>query len=455
MNSSIFYFIEVNITILIFWLLYAIWFKKLTFFVLNRFYLLLAPALAFVLPLLRIKFKTINPITGYTHFEFDDLPVLIGQNGILNLTQETQPTSNIEYSIFSWIYFAVLTVFILTMMISILRISILKIKSKKQHHHIHTYYTSNQNIAPFSFLNFIFMPIELQSSKSFKDILRHEHEHVKQWHSIDIIITEIYSAILWYNPIIYFLKKAARLNHEYLADQQSINNTKSDSYLASLYDCISTTSMLRLAHSFNGSIIKKRIVMMTLKKTQKHKMTWYGITLPILISLMFVYNACSESEQNQKEQITKNTSLKLKTNDQNSIPNILPVEQVKITKSFGWGMRKNPFNGKKQMHNGIDFAAKQGSNIYATANGKVALSKMDGKWGNRIILNHSNGYETCYAHMEKLMVNEGDNVKKGDIIGTVGNTGLSTGPHLHYEIIKSGERINPATMIQNLKLNIE
>lgn len=94
-------------------------------------------------------------------------------------------------------------------------------------------------------------------------------------------------------------------------------------------------------------------------------------------------------------------------------------------------------------HTGIDLAALNGTKIYASADGKVILSKYDNGYGNRVIIEHSNGLLTSYSQCSKLLVKEGDTVKAGDLIAKVGSTGNSTGSHLHFEVLKDGNWVNP------------
>ena len=95
------------------------------------------------------------------------------------------------------------------------------------------------------------------------------------------------------------------------------------------------------------------------------------------------------------------------------------------------------------MHNGLDFAAATGTPIYATGDGTVKMAGMNAGYGNVVILKHSKGFETLYAHMSRIKARNGQKVKRGDLIGYVGTTGLSTGPHLHYEIHKDGKPVDP------------
>jgi len=111
--------------------------------------------------------------------------------------------------------------------------------------------------------------------------------------------------------------------------------------------------------------------------------------------------------------------------------------------SDGYGWRKDPFSGKRVFHRGLDIVADHGSGVVATADGTVAKARRNGGYGNTIEVSHDVGYVTRYSHLSEMLVSPGQPVKRGDIIGKVGNTGRSTGPHLHYEVIRDGRRVNP------------
>ena len=129
----------------------------------------------------------------------------------------------------------------------------------------------------------------------------------------------------------------------------------------------------------------------------------------------------------------------------NAIPSIQPIKNENLTRmASGYGYRKDPFTKKRRFHWGMDFSAKKGIPIYATGNGviKRADNRSSG-YGKHIRLDHGFGYVSLYAHLSKYNARRGQIVKRGDIIGYVGNTGRSVGPHLHYEIFKDNKRINP------------
>ncbi len=122
-------------------------------------------------------------------------------------------------------------------------------------------------------------------------------------------------------------------------------------------------------------------------------------------------------------------------------PSIWPTKSQRITSSFGY--RRDPFSRRLSHHSGIDFGGKTGDPVYATADGKVVGSSYDSALGHHIIIDHSNGIRTVYAHLSKREVSVGDQVEKGDTIGKLGSSGRSTGPHLHYEVYKNGVAVNP------------
>ena len=123
-----------------------------------------------------------------------------------------------------------------------------------------------------------------------------------------------------------------------------------------------------------------------------------------------------------------------------------PIDGARI--SSGFGRRKHPILGYNVAHRGVDFAAPKGTPIYAAGNGTIEIKGRKGAYGKYILIRHANGFKTAYAHLSKFKKIPGGRVKQGRIIGYVGSTGRSTGPHLHYEILKNGKRINP----QKLKL---
>ena len=134
-----------------------------------------------------------------------------------------------------------------------------------------------------------------------------------------------------------------------------------------------------------------------------------------------------------------------------SIPAIQPVSNKDLKRmASGYGYRIHPIYKTRKMHAGMDFSAKTGTEIYATGNGTINKVRRSKKgYGNYVEINHGYGYKTLYAHMSKSIVKQGQKVKRGEVIGYVGNTGTSVAPHLHYEVIKNGKKIDPVNFYYN------
>ena len=133
-----------------------------------------------------------------------------------------------------------------------------------------------------------------------------------------------------------------------------------------------------------------------------------------------------------------------------SIPSIQPVSNRDLTRiASGFGLRMHPIYKIIKMHKGMDFTAPIGTEIYATGDGVVEKVGWAGGYGRTIMINHGYGYKTRYAHCSKYNCRKGQKVKRGDLIGFVGNTGQSSGPHLHYEVFKNNRQINPVNFFFN------
>ncbi|NEQ95149.1 MAG: peptidoglycan DD-metalloendopeptidase family protein [Cyanothece sp. SIO2G6] len=130
----------------------------------------------------------------------------------------------------------------------------------------------------------------------------------------------------------------------------------------------------------------------------------------------------------------------------NAVPSVRPVKaDLEISSKFG--IRRNPFGWGYEMHNGIDFAGPVGTPIYATAPGTTTKADWGRGYGYHVILDHGYGYETLYAHLSELKVVQGDKVDRNDVVGLMGNTGRSTGTHLHYSVYKNGKLVDPANYL--------
>ncbi len=138
--------------------------------------------------------------------------------------------------------------------------------------------------------------------------------------------------------------------------------------------------------------------------------------------------------------------LKVKSIKLSSTPSIMPAEGW-ISSPFGY--RRDPFTGRRRFHEGIDISNRPGTPVIAPADGIVVFTGREGGYGKLIVISHGYGISTRYGHLRKIFVKPGQKVQRGDIIGEIGNTGRSTGPHLHYEVRIYGKPVNPINYILN------
>jgi len=157
----------------------------------------------------------------------------------------------------------------------------------------------------------------------------------------------------------------------------------------------------------------------------------------------------SASQEKSYQQLTKLISQR--SDLVNSIPAIMPVANKDLKRmASGFGYRLDPFYHTFTFHGGMDFTAETGTEVYATGDGRVVKRKTDAwGYGNHLIVNHGHGYTTVYAHLSRFAVANGTKVKRGQLIGYVGSTGRSTGPHLHYEVRRNNNPLNPAFFYRN------
>jgi len=298
--------------------------------------------------------------------------------------------------------------------------------------------------SPFSFLDYIFIPIHNKlSTIERQQIIEHELVHISQRHSWDILFVEAVAIFLWFNPLLWFYKSSLKETHEFIADAavEGVNTTDYSMLLLRL----ATQNSLSLTNGFAKIPIKNRIIMLHKNKTNNMKKISFFSAIPLAIILVFIFSfSLKEEVKESTVQIAPEISIALVTTD--TIPSIKPIDENDINKLVsGYGMRIHPKYKTKKRHTGVDFTAMIGVPVLSTADGIIKMTKhnIEG-YGLHIRVKHGESFTTMYSHLSKITVFAGDYVKKGDIIGLVGNTGYSTGPHLHYEVIKNGKKVNPA-----------
>lgn len=437
MNNIFFYLLKANAFIAVVYLFYWIALKHTTFHQLNRFFLLSGICLSLLLPWVHFSGQSLFHTTQINFFleGFDDI-ALLGEN-----SQSLAATKN-TYSLSDWKILVLGLYIFIALLICWKTIRgikfILKLKKSaipSQFAGIHFY--SGPDIAqPFSFFKWIFFPSSPKKYNPEVAILKHEKAHADQWHTLDLLLLEIITIVLWFNPFIFLLRRSLKQVHEYQADSEAIESpgAKAD-YLRLIVSKARLQALSGIASQFYWLTIKKRINMITKNKSTKLNKLSYLLIIPILTISTMAFSSLNLMEPTPLEKA-------------GNIPCITPIKEGDFNKiSSGWGMRKHPITHEMKMHNGIDFSAKLGTDVIATADGRVIKTEFKGEgkgYGRVVYIQHSDVYTTLYTQLSEFKVKPGDIVKQGDVIGLVGKSGFSTGPHLHYEVWENGKAVNPA-----------
>ncbi|PLX19968.1 MAG: hypothetical protein C0597_04760 [Marinilabiliales bacterium] len=441
MNSFINYIIESTISISVFYIFYELFLKRDTWFRFNRYYLLFGLIFSFVLPMLDFSAASFV-VNSQNQFEFKDY-LIIG-----NSISSFEETSLQQFSVLNSLlilYTLIASLFLAKFILQLIKIfkivkayDIIRYKNYKL-------VLISKDSAPYSFFNYIFLNKDDYGLIGSNELLLHEIIHARQKHSFDIILLELLLVLQWFNPLIYRYRLALKEVHEYLADRGVLlKNRDKIAYQKLILDQIEKSFSIHLASQFNYSLTKNRIKMMTRINSSKIATLKIVLIVPLLVFLLSAFTINTARESVEYKNILDLQSLSKST----KTPSIFPVEKIEgVEISSGFGMRMHPIKKEKMMHKAVDIKAPKGTPVYATADGlirKVKLDYEEGKgYGMYIIIDHENGYSTLYSQLSEYNIKEGSEVKQGDVIGYVGSSGISTGPHLHYEVMKDGENVNP------------
>jgi hypothetical protein len=434
MTAYWWYIAKVSICLVVFYTLYTTCLKNCTFFLLNRIYLVLGLLLSFIIPVL--KFSIFN---GQSDFAFSTMIHKTWIEPEYDFFQSqnlsTHDTSINFLTVLSVTYFFGISILFFKLLFSIIRIRRIK-------HNAETYRLGNikivkmDSLVPFSFFNMIFLP----KNENNPMIVEHEMAHIKQLHWVDLILTEIASVLLWMNPFVILYKSSLKLQHEYLADARVVkDHNQIEHYLGCMLKRVQMVSSNGLVSHFYCKTIKKRIVMITKNRTSIKYAGMYLLSLPIVCLLLAAFTS------NYKTAFTDKTTVTAGADEYR--PSICPIVLTRVTHISNYGERIHPITRKKDFHYGIDFAVPEGEKIMSAAKGIVAEINTDPQKGNYILIVHNKMYSTFYTHLKSVSVKAGEPLEKGQVIGYVGNTGISTGPHLHYEVIENGVNVDPKNYI--------
>ena len=480
MNELIIYILKVLAIHGLLYLFYRLVLRNTGHHAFNRGFLLIALFAAFIIPLIEI------PVPQPEHVS-DEISVIMwfsepaaGIEEFELVPVEGKNASNHWYLV-PWLY----ALIALTLMArSVFYLSVLA-KIKRRSEYIKKRWFKLFKIShdrPFSFFSNVFMPKSIFGTDAFDQILAHECEHVRQLHSIDRLIMDFVVSLFWFNPFIYLYRNALIEIHEFQADEVVLNRFKDPvGYQEILFSQLQTAQYSGLVSHFNFSMIKKRIVMMN--KERKMSGWVYVLTIPVTLMVVFAFSSKEAMEPlndvgdeiasmigpesgldwpdlnlSEPQLEASSEPNEPKGVAQENVPEILPLKSTeKVRMTSGFGMRMHPIHKVRKPHKGMDFSCPMGTEVIATADGKITAVKMykDG-YGKLIAISHGT-YQTRYAQLSEFKVKEGDMVKKGDVIGLSGSSGMSTAPHLHYEVLEGDKHVDPAKFIKdyNFKASIE
>jgi len=440
--SWLVYLLQVNLALVLCGILYYLAFKQLTFFHWNRFYLLGSVLLSLLLPLL--KLQIIHPMEAVADFTGIDWVYV---DHLLTEPVEVQASSG-QLAPGSILLIGYILLSLILLIYSLYRNRLLFAvvsKAKKVRDGRVKVYVQEVSSGSFTVFRRIYMNRDTYEQGATQ-VLKHERVHAAQLHSLDLLLMEFVIIIAWFNPFVFLLLRNIRENHEYLADEHASDRRES---LVEYLSCLKSETIRRyspaIASSFKCSTIKKRIIMLTNKRSNRnYKWLYLGI-LPLIAGMIALFHTSPDltaATVSAKPELFLLTS----ATEPGAKPSLFPLSES-YRERISWAYMEeaiHPISKELSTHLGVDIPAPVGTPVYATAGGTVKKAEEGNGWGLLIILDHGEGYSTRYAHLDGFEVKAGDRVTEGQRIGRVGNTGKSTGPHLHYEVLKEGKHVNPA-----------
>jgi bla regulator protein BlaR1 len=273
------------------YLAYLLLFEKERMNKFKRFYLLFSLALSFLIPLITFEGKTeLVPVEAIYNYEPTEISAISNQTTASSPKPEEKPLS-VAYLVYG-AYIGITTLLLARFIKNMASLAIKVKNGKKTVWHGVTLILNAKENAAYSFMNYIFVSqADYENNNIHEGILQHELAHVKQKHSIDVVLMELLQIFLWFNPMLYFYRKAMQINHEYLADENVIQHHQSiNTYQIVLINYISTQSGLSLTSQFNYLTIKKRLAMMSKTNSLKVALGKQLLLLPILAFAVFLFS---------------------------------------------------------------------------------------------------------------------------------------------------------------------
>jgi bla regulator protein blaR1 len=290
-------------------------------------------------------------------------------------------------------------------------------------------------------------------------VIRHELAHYKRRDIPINLLAYLLASVHWFNPAVWFGLQRMRIDQENACDATVLSSSElKEPYAASMVKLLEigvSQKIVTAGVGFFGNKkqLKRRIVMIRDYQPSKKKISLIGLSLLLAAAILTLPSAFADSKPAPSKEIEEAAQPLVeiipaaKTNDESASDESAIELSLQLPKgskiSSPFGYRIHPVSSKKSLHDGIDIAGKKGTDIVAAAEGKVILAETVSAKGLTVTIEHNKVWSTEYRHLDKLSVKEGDEVKEGDLIGLMGSTGDSTGPHLHFSVLKNGEYVDP------------
>ena len=481
--SVISFIVESLICSGLFLVLYRWMLAKKVGFRICRAYLIVTMVLSVTIPIMDVPLypsENVVRLSEWTVFSFDDfgaVPADLEEAVAVNHNSEAiKPESSAQITgksidlklILTILYTLVGAISLALLAYNTARIYRLRSKSKLTYEEDYTLAEHEDIKTPFSFIRTIFMGFNYEPQER-RQILTHEASHVRHRHSYERLFMSVLRSIFWFNPFFWMAEKDLEEVQEWEADKDVLDegwNLKT--YRTTIFKQLFGYNP-DITCGLNHSLTKQRFIMMT--QSHRGKGAWLRLaaTLPVIAATFFAFGCGTKQAE-----MTNEVSSDLTNGTEATYIDMCPPCDATVSNEFKAG-------GAGRSHTGIDYVLNEGDPVYATADGEVSAITRDDSNGLMLTLKHADGYETRYAHLSNVYIYteisfEGPNVKvnklgsistdadhsdltvtgggkvyKGQLIGFAGSTGRATGPHLHFEVRKNGNPIDPSPLFTSDK----
>lgn len=428
---------------------YKAFLERETFFQSNRLFFVIGIFIALFLPLLLIPIEVV--VETQDNLATPDFIPLLNEVDHTKIGGVVLLEDTIDWmTILLQIYVIGVGIFTLKFLSEVVALAHLIYTNPRKRKDNYIQVETRTAIAPFSFFIWIVFTKNQFTTTELRHIINHEKVHVKQGHSFDMLFIQLLTIIQWFNPFVWLLKKELQQNLEFIADKKVKETIIEESSLKDYQYLLLKTGIgkdpFATTNNFFNSHLKKRIIMLQKSKTNRFNQIKYVLVLPLLALFMYSFSTKEVLVVKNTNNVYEKTS---KQNQENKpIQFVRPLDYSKLTRmASGYGMRMHPVLKIKKMYLGTDFKAPKGTAVYAAAKGVVIAAETAKTLGKIVRIKHAQGYQTNYYHLSELLVKKGDSIQVGSLIAKVGSTGESSAPHLHFEVLKNGEHINPLTVL--------